>query len=53
MTETQRGQVKGGVLQEWRVGSNNLKEDRVLVKTLAMIDSQKRGFITLMKVCIN
>jgi len=47
---TQRGQLKGGVLQEWRVGSNNLKEDRVLLKTLAMFDTQKRAFMTLMKV---
>jgi len=47
---TQRGQVKGGVLQEWRVGSLNLKEDRVLSKTLGMIDVQMRAFATLMKV---
>jgi len=47
---TQRGHLKGGVLQEWRVGSNNLKEDRVLLKTLAMFDTQKRAFMTLMKV---
>ena len=47
---TQRGQVKGGVLQEWRVGSINLKEDRVLLKTLGMIDVQKKAFATLMKV---
>jgi len=46
---TQRGEVKGGVLQEWRVGSNNLKEDRVLLKTLAMFDTQRRAFTTLMK----
>ena len=47
---TQRGQVKGGVLQEWRVGSVNLKEDRVLQKTLGMIDVQKKAFATLIKV---
>jgi len=47
---TQRGQVKGGVLQEWRVGSINLKEDRMLIKALDMINIQKRAFATLMKV---
>jgi len=47
---THRGQVKGGVLQEWRVGSINLKEDRVLIKTLGMINVQKKAFATLMKV---
>jgi len=47
---SQRGHVKGGVLQEWRVGSNNLKEDRMLLKTLAMFDTQKRAFLTLLKV---
>jgi len=47
---TQRGKVKGGVLQEWRVGLSNLKEDRVLEKSLAMFDIQKRAFVTLIKV---
>jgi len=47
---TQRGQVKGGVLQEWRVGSVNLKEDRVLLRTLGLIDVQKKAFATLIKV---
>jgi len=47
---TQRGRVKGGVLQEWRVGSINLKEDRVLLKSLGMIDVQKKAFATLIKV---
>jgi len=47
---THRGSLKGGVMQEWHVGSVNLKEDRMLLKTLGMLDVQRKAFVTIMKV---
>jgi len=44
------GRIKGGMLKEWRVGSLNLKEERVLQRTLGMIDIEKRACASLMKV---